>query len=65
MYRRNLRRIFGASLALCCLLGALSLGGSAAGDIFVNGSADVLPGGIGSAYAETAARRSWGWTRCT
>ena len=51
MYRRNLRRIFGASLALCCLLGALSLGGSAAGDIFVNGSADVLPGGIGSAYA--------------
>ena len=51
MYGRNLRRIFGASLALCCLLGALSLGGSAAGDIFVNGSADVLPGGIGSAYA--------------
>lgn len=43
----------GCGLALCCVLGLMSLGGSAAGDIFVNGSGEVLTGGIASAYAIT------------
>ena len=55
MKQRSIGKVFVllfAVLGLCAAL--LGLGGSAAGDIYVNGG-DVLTGGIASAYAVTGA----------
>ena len=52
MNTKNLRRIISTAAALCLCAALLGLGGSASGDIYVNGG-DVLSGGIASAYAVT------------